>query len=507
MRAETSTAAGTAARPAAGAGLGASAGLGAVLRAARRVSGACVDGVRAWYVVTLAVTGLVSLLAGPVLLAAALFGPDESHLFGPGGPLILLVPCGPVALWALCWATGGGGRAAGAALFAPGALAVTATHLYGGAAPGSRSVSLWLAPSLLVLGLFCARWIATESRRVVGKWSGRPVPVPYRGRAGAAGPWQRLRAGGWLTDPATWRDLAWALLSGCAVLLTAAIVVLTPIALEIFGRNGTFFPLFIIYSMGLWVAPVAALWAAPPVLRIHERAARALLGPSRRADLAHQVSHLVRTRADTIDAGAAELRRIERDLHDGAQARLVALGMLLTVAEQLKDDPDALGPLLAEARTSSVKALGELRDLVRGIHPPVLADRGLADAVQATALDLPLPVTFTGSLPGRAPAPVESAAYFAVTELLANVVKHAGASHVWIEIGHSNGLLRISVTDDGRGGADPSRGTGLSGTERRLSAFDGVLAISSPSGGPTIVNLEIPCALSSPKTSSSSGTA
>ncbi|SOB84875.1 sensor histidine kinase [Streptomyces sp. 1331.2] len=480
---------------------------GPVAWAARRAVRAFVDGVRAWYVVTMAVTGLIALLAGPILVAAALFGPEEAGPFGPGGPFFLLVPLAPVAVWALCWATGGGGRAVGAALFAPGALAVIATHLYGGAAPGGRSVSLWLAPSLVMLGLFGARWIATESRRTVGKWSGRPVPVPYRRAPGADSPWQRLRAGGWLADPATWRDFAWALLTGFAVLFTAAIVLLTPIVLEIFGRNGPFFPLGLVYGMGLCAAPAAALWAAPPVLRIHERAARALLGPSRRAELAHQVSHLARTRADTIDAGAAELRRIERDLHDGAQARLVALGMLLTVAEQLKDDPDALGPLLAEARESSVKALSELRDLVRGIHPPVLADRGLADAVQATALDMPLPVTFSGELPGRAPAPVESSAYFAVTELLANVVKHAGASHVWIEIGHSDGLLRISVTDDGRGGADPSLGTGLSGTERRLAAFDGVLAISSPPDGPTIVNLEIPCALSSPKTSSSSGTA
>ncbi|MGW7443646.1 histidine kinase [Kitasatospora sp. NPDC054795] len=473
---------------------------------ALRVGRACADGVRAWYAATLAVTGFLALLAGPVLLASALFGPDDPLDLHPGGPLILVVPMGPVALWALCWATGGGGRAVGAALFAPGAIALMATHLYGGAAPGGRSGSLWLAPSLLVLGLFGARWAATESRRTVGKWSGRPIPVPYRRPVGA-GPWRRLRSGGWLTDPATWRDFAWTLLTGAAVLLTAAIVLLTPVALEVFGRNGRFFALGVVYAMGLTVAPLALLWAAPPVLRFHEKAARALLGPSRRAELARRVSHLARTRADTIDAGAAELRRIERDLHDGAQARLVALGMLLTVAEQLKDDPDALGPLLAEARLSSVKALGELRDLVRGIHPPVLADRGLADAVRATALDMPLPVGFSGDLPGRASAPVESAAYFAVTELLANVVKHAGASQVWIEIGHSDGLLRISVTDDGRGGADPSRGTGLSGTERRLAAFDGVLAISSPSGGPTIVNLEIPCALSSPKTSSSSGTA
>ncbi|MFE4972468.1 histidine kinase [Kitasatospora sp. NPDC056651] len=472
-----------------------------------RVGRACVDGVRAWYAVMLVVTGFLALLAAPVLLAAALLGPDDPRPdFHPGGPLILAVPMAPVVLWALCWATGGGGRAIGAALFAPGAIALMATHIYDGAAPGGRSVSVGLAPSLLLLGLFGTRWIAVETRRIVGKWSGRPIPVPYR-RPPGAGPWQRLRAGGWLTDPATWRDFAWTLLAGGAVLVTAVAVLLAPVTIEVFGRNGPFVALGVIYGISLCLAPAAALWAAPPALRIHERSARALLGPSRRAELARQVHHLARTRADTIDAGAAELRRIERDLHDGAQARLVALGMLLTVAEQLKDDPNAVGPLLAEARLSSVKALGELRDLVRGIHPPVLADRGLADAVQATALDLPLPVSFTGSLPGRVSAPVESAAYFAVTELLANVVKHAEASHVWIEIGHSDGLLRISVTDDGRGGADPSRGTGLSGTERRLAAFDGVLAISSPSGGPTIVNLEIPCALSSPKTSSSSGTA
>jgi signal transduction histidine kinase len=139
--------------------------------------------------------------------------------------------------------------------------------------------------------------------------------------------------------------------------------------------------------------------------------------------------------------------------------------------------------------------------LVRGIHPPVLADRGLADAVHALALDLPLRVHFTGDLTERPPAPVESAAYFAVSELLANATKHAAASQVWIEVGHTDGMLRVAVTDDGRGGADPALGTGLCGLERRLAAFDGVLAISSPPGGPTIATMEIPCGLSSPKTS------
>jgi signal transduction histidine kinase len=198
--------------------------------------------------------------------------------------------------------------------------------------------------------------------------------------------------------------------------------------------------------------------------------------------------------------------------------------MTLDAAGLLIDtNPAAAQALLTEARDNSVKALADLRDLVRGIHPPVLADRGLADAVRALSLDSPLRVSVTNELSGRPPAPVESAAYFAVSELLANAAKHAEADRVWIDIrfdggpqggmasggemlrsgmSEITGVLRIGVTDDGRGGADPALGTGLQGIERRLAAFDGVLAVSSPPGGQTVVNMEIPCALSSPKTSS-----
>jgi signal transduction histidine kinase len=302
--------------------------------------------------------------------------------------------------------------------------------------------------------------------------------------------------------------VAWTLLAGVVAATSLTVLLAAPWLLNQLGPGNGFTHLGPLYLLAFWLSPLVLLWGAPVVLNLHARSARALLGPTRERQLADRVEHLALTRADTIDHGAAEIRRIERDLHDGAQARLVALGMALNAAEQLFEaDPATARALLTEAKDSSAKALRELRDLVRGIHPPVLADRGLTEAVRALALDLPLRVEVEGELDGRPPETVESAAFFAVSELLANAVKHAEARRVWIEIGHTGDMLRIGVTDDGRGGADPAGGTGLAGIERRLAAFDGVLAVSSPPGGPTIANLEIPCASPSPKTSSSSGTA
>ena len=221
------------------------------------------------------------------------------------------------------------------------------------------------------------------------------------------------------------------------------------------------------------------------------------------ADLAGRVARLTESRGHAVDAAAAELRRIERDLHDGAQARLVALGMNLRAVERvLPTSPQAALALVAEARETSVRALNELRDLIRGICPPVLADRGLGHAVQALVLDTPLPTALEVDLPGRLTAPVESACYFAVAEALANAVKHSGARHAGIRIQYASGLLRIEVADDGVGGADPEQGTGLQGVERRLGTFDGIMAVSSPPGGPTMIAMEVPCALLSPKTCS-----
>jgi signal transduction histidine kinase len=236
------------------------------------------------------------------------------------------------------------------------------------------------------------------------------------------------------------------------------------------------------------------LWLVPRTLGMH------YLLVSR---LTNRVQRLSETRTDAVDTAAAELRRVERDLHDGAQARLVALGMSLRAAERLfATSPGAALAMIGEAREMSSRALTELRDLVRGIHPPVLADRGLGDAVRALALETPGNTRLDIDLPGRPAPPVESAAYFAVAEVLANAVKHAHARTVDIHMRHDGEALRIAVTDDGVGGADPAKGSGLQGVERRLGTFDGILAVNSPLGGPTIVVIEVPCALLSLKTSS-----
>ncbi len=368
---------------------------------------------------------------------------------------------------------------------------------------------------LLPFLLQAIRSLTWLTRRVVAGWSGVPVAgrelPPPGAYASPRGYWRRLS---WLlTDPATGRDLRWttlnSLLGWIPTLLPAGLIALGLIGfLAPAARFAVPPPAFpgnsppVLVVIGI-ACVVTGLGSAPWLLRAYGLAAGLLLAPAGQAELTQRVRHLAQTRAEAIDTGAAEMRRIERDLHDGAQARLVAMGMTLDAAGQLIDDnPAAARALLLEARDASVRALTELRDLVRGIHPPVLADRGLADAVHALVLDCPLRARLAADLPGRLPAPVESAAYFAVSELLANVAKHADATQTWVDIRYLDGMLRVGVTDNGRGGADPARGTGLRGIERRLAAFDGVTAVSSPPGGPTAVTMEIPCALSSPKTSS-----
>ncbi|HEV2260121.1 MAG TPA: histidine kinase [Streptosporangiaceae bacterium] len=373
---------------------------------------------------------------------------------------------------------------------------------------GLASARFFVAPVLLAL-----RQLAGLTRRLAGEWCGVPIAESYQPPpADLASLHFTARLRWLLSDVATWRDLLWVVVNAlvgwilavasAALIVVGGVVFLVPVLFHAVpppAFPGNTKPVLVVLGCAMLAAGVAA---APWLLRGYGLLAATILAPPGKAELALRVRHLSQTRTEALDTGAAEIRRIERDLHDGAQARLVAMGMTLDAAGQIIDtNPDAARALLAEARDSSVKALAELRALVRGIHPPVLADRGLGDAIAALTLDTPLRIHLASDLYGRPPAPVESAAYFAVSELLANVSKHADARETWIDIRHTDGMLRIGVTDNGHGGADPARGSGLRGIERRLASFDGILAISSPPGGPTAVTMEIPCELSLPKTS------
>ncbi|MFC7309733.1 sensor histidine kinase [Streptomyces monticola] len=360
---------------------------------------------------------------------------------------------------------------------------------------------------------------ANRRRLLAAEWSDVRISASYRPfpadlRSGLPGQVQRCSL--LLKDPATWRDLLWLpvdMIFGFATAVLTAALLLYPLeglALaaglwRVFEGGGYWYGFVPISGQGSGFAAAAlglvilavGLYAAPLVLRAHFLIAKSVLAPGRDAELARRIDHLTETRHEAVDASAAELRRIERDLHDGAQARLVAMGMDLgTVEALIERNPAQAKVLLAQARKSSAEALTELRDLVRGIHPPVLAERGLGDAVKALVLRLPLRTDVDAELPGRLGASVESAAYFAISELLTNAVKHAEADRVWVDLRYADGSLRIAVTDDGRGGARIGAGSGLSGLERRLGTFDGVLAVSSPAGGPTMVTMEIPCELS-----------
>ncbi|MGW4234284.1 sensor histidine kinase [Streptomyces sp. NPDC004980] len=378
----------------------------------------------------------------------------------------------------------------------------------------------------LGVGLVTTPWVLEEVRKHANRrrllavtWSDVRIPIAYRPfppdlRTGFTGQVERTTL--LLKDPATWRDLRWLLVDmtgGYLLLVVSFALMVYPVEglvlaaglWRVFEDSTYWYGFVPVSSQATGLAAAAlgivlfhvGLWASRPLLRLHFVLARSVLAPTQEQELALRIDRLTETRHEAVDTAASELRRIERDLHDGAQARLVAMGMNLGTIEALVEkDPAQAKKLLAMARTSSAEALTELRDLVRGIHPPVLAERGLGDAVRALALRLPVESEVGVELTGRAEAPVESAAYFAVSETLTNVVKHADADRVWVDMHHAEGMLRISVTDNGKGGAAIGAGSGLSGIERRLGTFDGVLAVSSPAGGPTMVTMEIPCALS-----------
>ncbi|MDX3761832.1 sensor histidine kinase [Streptomyces sp. AK02-04a] len=382
-------------------------------------------------------------------------------------------------------------------------------------------VVLWVGIPLTLLSTVLVRWFADLHRQWAADRLGEPVARPYLPTPDGGWP---MRLGAILRDPATWRDWAWLvansitgwftyglsfLLFLCGVFYLAYPLLFALTPPQVFRTPlGNGFRLHSVQESFAMVplGPVfLLLWytTAERLANLSALVIRSLLAPTAQTQLRARVAQLAASRAETVDTRAGELRRLERDLHDGAQARLVSLGMSLGLAEQLlPDDPQAVQQLLAEARASTSSALAELRDLVRGIHPPVLADRGLDGALQALALANPIPTTVVTRLPGRLPAPVESAAYFVVAEALANAIKHAQARHIQITVeftphpGTTAGSLTMRVSDDGRGGARPDGGTGLRGIARRLAAFDGTLTADSPPGGPTEIRMSLPCASS-----------
>jgi signal transduction histidine kinase len=239
---------------------------------------------------------------------------------------------------------------------------------------------------------------------------------------------------------------------------------------------------------------LAAPWVAGGAAVIQLTAARVLLSPSDRELLEDRVETLEDTRARMVAAADAERRRIERDLHDGAQQRLVALAMTLGRAKvRLDSDPEGARSLVTEAHDEAKLALGELRDLARGIHPAVLTDRGLDAALSALAARCPVPVAVYVAAPVRPSAKVEAVAYFIAAESLTNITKHSGASHARIDVTQPNGRLHLEISDDGRGGADLSRGSGIAGLRDRARAIDGDFILTSPPGGPTTILVELPC--------------
>ncbi|WP_330453166.1 MULTISPECIES: sensor domain-containing protein [unclassified Streptomyces] len=256
---------------------------------------------------------------------------------------------------------------------------------------------------------------------------------------------------------------------------------------EVYLDSGT--DLALTAGLGLGIVLLSP-WVIRGLATVDRLMVTGLLGPSR---LAERVTELESDRGVVVDTAAADLRRIERDLHDGAQARLVALAMDLGLAkEKLAADPEAAAKMVDEAHGEVKVALQELRDLARGIHPAVLTDRGLDAALSAVASRCTVPVTVEVDLISRPAQAIEGIAYFTVSELLQNVSKHSGATRASVDVWRTEDRLLLQVTDDGRGGADPAAGSGLAGLTERLDAVDGVLVVDSPVGGPTKVTAELP---------------
>ena len=253
-------------------------------------------------------------------------------------------------------------------------------------------------------------------------------------------------------------------------------------------------PIDVYLTAGGIVLLLAAPWLTAAVGALDARAARALLGPSRAEELQLRVEQLTHTRAGAVDAADAERRRLERDLHDGTQQRLVSLAIRLGMARAAPADAAHAHLVIAEAHEETKAALSELRNLIRGLHPPVLEDRGLDAALSGVTARMPIPVRLTVDVSRRPPPTIEAVAYFVVSEGLTNITKHAQATQAEVFVQRAGDRLHIIVSDDGAGGAAPDGGTGLAGLAKRAESVDGTFEIASPPGGPTLLTVDLPCA-------------
>ncbi|GAB2766126.1 sensor histidine kinase [Amycolatopsis magusensis] len=335
------------------------------------------------------------------------------------------------------------------------------------AAVGIGTVVVWVGVPLLVLVTGLTRWFGDVERRWVRKTLDTPLPDAVR--LPQEGTWlQRWRTR--LTDQTTWRDFGYLMLA-----LPLGIV---EFALGIAG--------IVLFPIAIWVLPWVA-W-------LHGNLALSLLGPPRNQQLAAKAEHLQASRARGVDAAEAERRRIERDLHDGAQQRLVSVAMSLGRAKsKFENDPEAVRELIDEAHSDAKLAVSELRDLARGIYPAVLGDRGLDAALSAQAAKSPVPVEVSVDVQPRPPAAVETTAYFIVGETLTNIAKHSGATQAVVKVWRTEDRVIVEITDNGHGGAEVRTGGGLAGLADRAATIDGVITVVSPPGGPTVVRSDLPC--------------
>jgi signal transduction histidine kinase len=360
-------------------------------------------------------------------------------------------------------------------------------------------------------------WLLFASARLIGRIERSRYAV-LLGEP-LADPIPALRATSWFgrlreraTSKPRWREIAYSLLMlplGVLTFVSAQIVwcgsaalVALPLYVDQLPGGTAKFWLFEVGSgapaiaaavVGVAGLALAAPWLTVLLARLDVAAARLLLAPSRSAQIDARVSELESSRAAAVDSAESERRRIERDLHDGAQQRLVALAMDLGAArERLESDPEGGRALVAEAHEEAKAALREIRDLVRGIHPVILEDRGLDAALSAVVARVPIPVTLQVEVDDRPSPVIESAAYFVVTEALTNVTRHAQATEAHVAIVRAADRVVVEVRDDGVGGADASRGTGLDGLRNRVAALGGTLDVISPDGGPTTLLATLP---------------